>query len=304
MMRLCTLAVLFILVFTARAQERYILTSDSVSLYVNVKGKGQPCLYIHGGPGAGSYWLEKLYGDQLEQHFQMIYLDQRGVGRSSSPKDHNFAITRVAKDFEEVRQALGIKQWLTLGHSFGGVLQMDYAERYQQSIQGLLMINCTLSLHDSFRESWIPKAYEFAGVKNPMPATGDTVAVVKRLMDAIGILRQKELIWKMAFASPDNAKTLDATYTEIPNWNGDFSAAALGINDYWNDYRKSTARIKLPVLFFYGTNDWSIGPQHYKGVHFPNRIMYESRVGHMPFLENKTDLEKAIRSFKAKYKFS
>jgi proline iminopeptidase len=44
------------------AQERTILTSDGVSLYVNVKGSGIPCLYLHGGPGSGSYWLEKFFG--------------------------------------------------------------------------------------------------------------------------------------------------------------------------------------------------------------------------------------------------
>lgn len=110
-------------IFTAQAQQREIITSDSVQLYVTIKGSGTPCLYIHGGPGSGSYWLEKLFGDYLEQHFQMIYLDQRGVCRSSSPKDKNYSSDRMVQDFEEVRKALGISQWFTLGHSFGGILQ-------------------------------------------------------------------------------------------------------------------------------------------------------------------------------------
>jgi len=97
-----------------------------VDLYENVKGKGTPCLNIHGGPGSGSYWHEKFAGDSLEQHFQMIYLDQRGVGRSTSPNDQNYSLDRMVKDFEEVRILLGIEQWLTLGHSFGGLLQMGY----------------------------------------------------------------------------------------------------------------------------------------------------------------------------------
>jgi proline iminopeptidase len=68
-----------------KAQEQHILTTDSVDLYVNVKGSGTYCLFIHGGPGSGSYWVEKFFGKELEQRFTMIYLDQRGVGRSSSP---------------------------------------------------------------------------------------------------------------------------------------------------------------------------------------------------------------------------
>ena len=119
----------------SNAQVHHIITSDSVDLYVTVKGEGTPCLYIHGGLGSGSYWLEKFFGDSLEKHFRMIYLDQRGVGCSTSPKNKDFSMDRMAKDFEEVRQALGIKQWLTLGHSFGGILQMGYIERYPQSIK-------------------------------------------------------------------------------------------------------------------------------------------------------------------------
>jgi len=53
-----------------QGQERHIITSDSVDLYVNVRGTGTPCLYIHGGPGSGSYWMELFLGDFLEQHLQ------------------------------------------------------------------------------------------------------------------------------------------------------------------------------------------------------------------------------------------
>ena len=140
-------AVLFLFVclcgVSAFAKEQMVLTSDSVELYVNIEGQGPPCLYIHGGPGAGSYWLEALMGDSLEQYFQMIYLDQRGVGRSSSPTDGNFSMNRMVQDFEEVRKALGIEQWLTLGHSFGGVLQMGYATQQPESISAFLFINCS-----------------------------------------------------------------------------------------------------------------------------------------------------------------
>jgi proline iminopeptidase len=44
------------------------------------------------------------------------------------------------------------------------------------------------------------------------------------------------------------------------------------------------------------------GPAIYKGVHFPEMMLWGSEVGHMPFLENKADLEKAIVSYQKKYK--
>lgn len=121
-MRTIVLIFSLLINISIHAQEKYIVTSDSVQLYVNIKGTGPSCLCIHGGPGSGSNWFEEFMGDSLEQNFQMIYLDQRGVGRSSSPKDNNYSLKRIVNDFEELRNSLGIEQWLILGHSFGGIL--------------------------------------------------------------------------------------------------------------------------------------------------------------------------------------
>lgn len=289
-------------ILTSFAQEKHILTTDSVLLYVKVKGTGPACLYIHGGPGSGSYWLEKFYGETLEKHFQMVYLDQRGVGRSSIPKDSNYCMDRMTRDFEEVREALGFKQWLTLGHSFGGILQMGYVERYPRSSKGLLMINCTLDLEDSFRKSWVTKAYEILGKDNSV-LKDDTVSVMQRLQEVIGALNEKELMWKMTYTTPEHGRMMDDTYNDIPDWNHDFSSKALNCREYWKDYRPETPKVKLPVLVFYGTRDWMVGPDHYKGLNFPDKLLWKSEVGHMPFMEAKEDLEKAIESYLAKYKF-
>lgn len=284
------------------AQEKHILTSDSVSLYVKVKGSGPVCLYIHGGPGSGSNWLEKFYGETIEKHFKVIYLDQRGVGRSSTPKNGDYCMDRMTRDFEEVREALGVKQWLTLGHSFGGILQMGYFERYPTSNKGMLMINCTLDIGESFRTSWISKAYEILNVKNPVTKE-DTVSVQQRLQEAITLLNKNGLMWKMTYTTPEHEKQMNDTYKDFPNWNHHFSNKALDCKDYWKDYRPAAAKVELPVLVFYGTRDWMVGPEHYKGLNFPNKLLWKSEVGHMPFMEAKEDLEKAIVGYLKKYKF-
>lgn len=131
----------------------------------------------------------------------MVYLDQRGVGRSSSPEDRNYSLNRMIQDFEEVREALGIKEWLTLGHSFGGILQMAYVEKYSQSVKGMIMINCTLNMKESFCNSWIPKAAEFAGVSYTLPQTDSPDAILNRMMDVSKAMDEKMVRWKMAFSS-------------------------------------------------------------------------------------------------------
>ena len=310
----CTLSLLFCLAtanysfgqsdkpLVSQTPVRHIITSDSVDLFVTVKGKGTPCLYIHGGPGSGSHWLEKFSGDMLERHFQMIYLDQRGVSRSTSPKDSNYTMDRMVKDFEEVRTALGIQQWITMGHSFGGILQMGYALRHPQTIKGMIMINCGVNLNERGSSTWIQKACEFLNITDTIPYTDKSIPVDDRLKKLYGELREKDLFWKMGYASKKNKEIMDASFSEVPDWNKDYERIALSIKDYWVDFKKSTPDMKMPVLFFYGKTDWFVGPEHYKGVNFPNMMLWGSDVGHVPFLENKADLEKAITSYQEKYK--
>jgi proline iminopeptidase len=293
---LLILVVLF-LVNNADGQVKHIITSDGVDLYVTVKGNGPPCLYLHGGPGSGSHWLGKFAGDSLEKHFQMIYLDQRGVGLSSSPQDKNYSMDRMVNDFEDVREALGISQWITLGHSFGGLLQMGYIMRHPSSVKAMIMINCSLNMELCYKSSWCPKACEFLGINDRQYFEDQSIPLHTRWDSLISSLNNSDMMWKMGFASREDMELMNSTYGELPSWNGDFGEVAMTMDDYAVDFTNATESVKVPVLFFYGTRDWMIGPEHYKGAGFPDMMLWPSDTGHMPFLENKADMIEAINCF-------
>ncbi|GAA4326849.1 hypothetical protein GCM10023115_56560 [Pontixanthobacter gangjinensis] len=288
---------------SATAEEKMITTSDGVDLYVKIEGKGKPCLYIHGGPGSGSFWFEEFFGDFMEEHFTMIYLDQRGVGRSGSPKNGDYSLERMSLDFEEIRQELGYDSWLSIGHSFAGILQMGYFENYPKAQDGMMMINCTLFLEDSFCSSWGPKASEFLG-ETYVGCEKDSLSLMERISKLGDQLREKDLFWKMAYVEKENQAIMDATYQGFPNWNYDLGNNVFNFEEYWNKYLSATSDIDIPVLFFHGTKDWMVGPEHYKKVEFPNVLFWQYEGGHIPFQENREDLKKAILSYKTKYNFS
>ncbi len=296
-----TIAFVF-LSLNIQAEERFITTSDGVKLYVNVKGSGTPCLYIHGGPGSGSYWMEKFFGEFLEFKFTMVYLDQRGVGRSSGDPDEDYSLERMSLDFEEIREALGYDSWLTLGHSFGGVLQMGYVEKYPEAIKGMIMVNCTLKMAESFCDSWSPKASEFTGVIDNTPCDSREDITLK-LGNHIKNLREKDLFWKMGYILKENEKIMDASYHEIQNWNGSFGNIAFDIEDFWQDFKVKTPTVNVPVLFFYGSKDWMVGPNHYQGINFSNQMLWPVDGGHMPMMENKEELQRAILSYSTTHNF-
>lgn len=282
----------------SNAEIKIIKTSDNVNLHTEIRGTGPYCLYIHGGPGSGSYWLQKYYGKELEKHFTMIYLDQRGVGRSSSPSDSNYTINRVTADFDEVRIALRISSWYTLGHSFGGILQMKYYQNYPTTISGMLMFNCTLNMKDSLSKSWIPKACEFTNAKMPSMPLNSPTTILSAFFDVLSTLQKNGSFWKMSCLNPEIEKKVNESYSEIPNWNNDFASNALSINEYWDDFSSHTSNVKVPVLFFYGTKDWSVGPQHYKLVKFPNALLVKCKTSHLAFLEHPIAVGKAIKKYR------
>ncbi|MEP6262500.1 MAG: alpha/beta hydrolase [Gillisia sp.] len=291
----------FALCFGLEAGEKTITTSDGVELYVKIEGSGTPLLFLHGGPGSASLWFEKLSGDFIEEHFTVVYLDQRGVGRSGSPADNNYSMDRLTKDFEEVREALGYESWLTLGHSFGGILQMGYAERYPEAIAGMIMLNCTISLHESACESWLPTAAEFVGEK--YSCEGDTIPMPQRMNEFGGKLRERDIFWKMGSRNAGTFDALDKISAEIENFNYDLSRYAMDYPDYWEDFKPLTATMHMPVLYFYGKTDYMVGPEHYKTLKFPELMLWESKGGHVPFIEDIEDLEKAILAYLGKHKF-
>src|SRR5437764_15485983 len=90
-------------------------------LYVDQRGPADapPVLFVHGGPGAGSYDFMKLQGERLTRGFHLIGVDQRGVQRSD-PLTGPVSELDLVADYDALREQLGIAQWSVIGHSYGG----------------------------------------------------------------------------------------------------------------------------------------------------------------------------------------
>jgi proline iminopeptidase len=111
-------------------------------LYVDQRGRtdAPPLLFVHGGPGAGSYDFMAFQGDRLARDFHLIGVDQRGVQRSDAltgPVDEQDLIA----DFEALREQLGIERWSLLGHSYGGRLALRYAVAHPDSVTRVVFEN-------------------------------------------------------------------------------------------------------------------------------------------------------------------
>ncbi len=118
-------------------------------LYVeNLGDTAKPALlYLHGGPGAGSYDFVLHQGERLSRHLRVVAFDQRGVLRSSPiSAEDRFELMDLVEDCESLREQLGIERWSVLGHSFGGYLGLLYAYTYPGSVERLMFENSVFDL--------------------------------------------------------------------------------------------------------------------------------------------------------------
>lgn len=300
-------ALLFGLATTSQALSQIpndslrITVSDGTELHVTVRGEGIPCLYIHGGPGVGSYWMEQLYGDVLERHFTMIYLDQRGSGRSASATSGDYSLERMTKDIEEVRELLGYNSWITFSHSFGGIIQIKHAQLYPDHIKAMLMIAPTLSLNESIRGmiDYSLKVLEIEEDERPLHLD-ETKSPFDRLIPLFGLMREKEIFWKYHYGDPANYAIMDSVMAEVKNPNYEFSNRSFTQAEYYINYKPLTPDIDVPVLLYFGRTDYAVGPNHYQGIYFPKMTLYLWDGGHVPFMEGKQELEHVITKWLAK----
>ena len=105
-------------------------------------------LLLHGGPGATHEYFESADSYFPNAEVEYYYYDQLGSGISDNPEDERlWDLDRFVDEVEQVRLALGLdaSNFVLLGHSWGGILGMEYALKYQQNLKGLVISNMVAS---------------------------------------------------------------------------------------------------------------------------------------------------------------
>lgn len=106
-------------------------------------------LLLTGGPGSTHEYFECMDSFLPAEGIEYYYYDQLGTGHSDNPDDEEYwDLDRYVEEVEQVRQALGLNQdnFYVLGHSWGGLLAMQYALKYQEHLKGLMISNMMSSI--------------------------------------------------------------------------------------------------------------------------------------------------------------
>lgn len=106
-------------------------------------------LLLHGGPGATHDSFEAFDSFLPAAGVEYYYYDQMGSGRSDNPADSSmWDLNRYVDEVEQVRTALdlGPDDFVLLGHSWGGILAIEYALKYGEELKGLVISNMMSSV--------------------------------------------------------------------------------------------------------------------------------------------------------------
>ena len=101
-------------------------------------------LLLNGGPGATHEYFEFFENFLPAEGIEIIYYDQLGCGNSDNPNDVAlWDLGRYVEEVEQVRIALGLNEtnFYLLGHSWGGILAMEYSLKYQKHMKGMIISN-------------------------------------------------------------------------------------------------------------------------------------------------------------------
>jgi proline iminopeptidase len=136
-------------------------------------------LLLHGGPGATHEYLEACDSFLPAAGVEYYYYDQLGSGNSDQPDEPSlWEVDRFVDEVEQVRQALGLgaHNFVLYGHSWGGILAIEYALRYQHRLRGLVISNMMSSV----------PAYNAYAEKVLMPAMDQGKLIEIKALEAAG----------------------------------------------------------------------------------------------------------------------
>jgi pimeloyl-ACP methyl ester carboxylesterase len=114
------------------------IDTDAVTLHVEQAGTGAPALvFLHYWGGSSRTWHPVIA--RLAGTARCVAIDHRGWGRSDAPTSA-YATGDMAADATAVITALGLDDYIVVGHSMGGKVAQLLATRRPRGLRGLVLV--------------------------------------------------------------------------------------------------------------------------------------------------------------------
>jgi proline iminopeptidase len=270
----------------ARGLEFAVYTSPRV-------GDELPLLCINGGLHFGHDVLWPALAP-LAKARQLIFFDQRGRGRSSTaPAPRTSRIEFDAGDAIAIRQALGIKRWNVLGHSWGGGIAMLTAADDQAAVNKLVLVDAVGPTSD-----WLSRLHPAAlarltGERRDALSSLDPTAL--HVDDIEAHAAYTSALYPAWFADRDFAAIFSSP--KANSMTGAAVAARLRREGY--DWTDRISKIRTPTLIVHGDHDLLDVEVAESIAHLipGSELSIVPHSGHMPFWESPEEFFNRVEAF-------
>jgi proline-specific peptidase len=265
--------------------------ADGCTLHVEEVGGGDeaPLVVLHGGPGLDHTHL-RPWLDPLGEERRLLYVDERGQGRSARVDPATLSLEAFARDVDLLAEALELERFALLGHSFGAIvttwhaINVGSAEAYVISGGGdssdKLMADVEASLEAMGEEGKaIAESWEWE-------------KTVKTEQDCAELMRIQNPFHFHGLPPPDFAA--DTVYS--PNVLRHFANSGYGDFDYTPDL----GRVSKPTLVLVGAEDRTTTPRAARVLHdgiAGSELAVLDGAGHMSMIEAQAPYLTAVRGF-------
>ena len=222
-----------------------------MKLFYRKKGTGYPLIIIHGLLGSSDNWV--TISKSFAKNFSVFMIDLRNHGRS--PHSDEFTIDAMMDDLLEFMQDQQLESAVVLGHSVGGWVTMNFAIRYPDKVEKLII------------EDFAPKKYHYNLIEFMQWLLNWDISGIKSLREADHQLAEvfKELSVR-GFIMKNLKRKKDGHFEWKPNLNAIYNHL-----DQVSGTLDENQIFAKPILFIRGGNSDYIKPQD-EGLikkHFP-----------------------------------
>ncbi|MEO5878376.1 MAG: alpha/beta fold hydrolase [Streptosporangiaceae bacterium] len=232
------------------------------TLYFDIEGAGlvpyqgemreQPVLFaLHGGPG-GDHGGFKPALSALTDRAQIIYLDNRGCGRSARGARDTYTLDNNVEDLEAMRRHLGLDKIGLLGASYGGMVALSYAARYPRNLSHLILVATTPS------RRFLPRAQEILAERGTPEQQAAAEPLWSGTFESEEQLREYfEVLGPLYARTYDLEKSRKRPRIHNPEVLNEGFAGFLRSYDVTDDLHRITA----PTLVIGARHDWICAPE-------------------------------------------
>jgi len=230
------------------------VTVNGARLYFDVEGAGlvpdgpgmrekPTLLMLHGGPGF-DHTMYKPAFSQLADIAQVIYLDQRGQGRSSGDDPTTWTLAQWGDDVKGFCDALGIEKPIVYGGSFGGFVAQSYVTRHPEHPGKLILVSTSARMEYQA----VFAAFERIGGKEAR-VLAEAHLLSPTMETRKAYLEKNFPLYRVKPSDPDDVKRAILRH--------EVGLKFAGPDNEWGrmDFRADLARVRCPVLILSGDRD-------------------------------------------------